>query len=377
MAQCLDKPEGRGRVIAKQPNGKYQTRIFWKGKQVAMATFPQKATAKSWEAAQYEALTRGTWVNPKLGNIALGTVIAEFNAARLGAISRHSWDTDESNLRNHVPDSLKRKPIRAVSQHDLEKVLLIHLRKASRQTTKRFRDSLVSLWKFAKRAGYVATNIALEAEIAAGEGEIITPVRPFFRQDLVDVIATVAALNPGYADLIEFLAHTGVRWGEVRALKVSDLVQVPLIAIEISRSHSDGYSLKSTKSGKSRLVPLDDRAQELAQKHSAGKTQEEYLFRSPRGRQLSSANFKRAVKWEVLTDRRVHDLRHTAATNWISAGLDVKTVSVWLGHSTSAITHRVYAGWLGIDANIAALMRLRRHQETPNAIVTEIPSAAD
>jgi len=63
-----------------------------------------------------------------------------------------------------------------------------------------------------------------------------------------------------------------------------------------------------------RVVPFDDRAQELAQKHSAGMTRDDYLIRSPRGRQLSSANLKRAVKWESLTDRRVHDLRRTAAT---------------------------------------------------------------
>jgi integrase len=364
-------------MIKKRPNGRYQVRIYWQGVQVTMSTFTKWATAKSWETSQYEALATGGWVNPKLGNVVLGAVIAEFNEARLGAIGRHSWDTDEGNLRNHVPDSLKRKPIRAISLRDLEKVLLVHLRKGSRVTTKRLRDSLVSLWKFAKKAGYVTSNIALEAEIAAGEGEIVTPVRPFFEQDLVNLIAAAGSLNSEYADLIEFLAHTGVRWGEVRALKVSDLVQVPVIAVEISRSHSDGYGLKSTKSGKPRLVPLDDRAQELSQKYSAGKTRNEYLFRSSRGSQLSSANFKRSLKWESLTDRRVHDLRHTAATNWIAAGLDVKTVSVWLGHSTSAITHRVYAGWLGNDANIAALEKLRRHQANSPAAVTEILSASD
>lgn len=63
-----------------------------------------------------------------------------------------------------------------------------------------------------------------------------------------------------------------------------------------------------------RVVLFDDRAQELAQKHSAGVMRDYYLIRSPRGRQLSSANLKRAVKWESLTDRRVHDVRRTTAT---------------------------------------------------------------
>jgi integrase len=228
-------------------------------------------------------------------------------------------------------------------------------------------------WRFAKKSGYVSVNVALAAQVPSGEGKIVTPVRPFFERDLANLIARVADISEEYSDLIDFLAHTGLRWGEIRALTVSDLIQVPAMALEVSRSHSDGYRLKSTKSGKPRIVPLDDRARELALKYTVGKSGDDYVFRSPRGKQLSSANFKRAVDWNALTDRRVHDLRHTAATNWIAAGLDVKTLSVWLGHSTSAITHRVYAGWLGNDANLAALEKLRAHQESKLlAIVSEI-----
>ena len=36
----------------------------------------------------------------------------------------------------------------------------------------------------------------------------------------------------------------------------------------------------------------------------------------------------------------------------------MNTVSVWLGHSTSAITHRNSAGWLGAGANADAIARL-------------------
>lgn len=363
-------------MIAKQPNGKYQVRIYWQAKQVTMSTFKTLKPAQAWEAAQYLALSTGGWTNPKLGNIVLNDVISEFNEARLGAIAQHSWDTDEANLRNHVSDALKRRPVRAISEHDLEKLLVALLRKSSRHTVRRFRDSLVSLWKFAVKRGYVPVNVALATQVPAGEGEISTPVRPFFEADLAALIAGVRTDNEEYADVIDFLAHTGLRWGEIRALTVADVMQLPMLCLEVSRSHSDGYNLKSTKSGKPRSVPLDDRAAELVLKHSAEKSRSEYLFRSPRGKQLSAANFKRAVQWETRTDRRVHDLRHTAATNWIAAGLDVKTLSVWLGHSTSAITHRVYAGWLGNDANLAALEKLRIHQSRKlPAVVTDIGRA--
>ena len=35
-------------------------------------------------------------------------------------------------------------------------------------------------------------------------------------------------------------------------------------------------------------------------------------------------------------------LRHTAASLWIAAGGDIKTVSAWLGHSTAKLTLDTY-----------------------------------
>jgi integrase len=40
---------------------------------------------------------------------------------------------------------------------------------------------------------------------------------------------------------------------------------------------------------------------------------------------------------------RPHDLRHTSATYLLSQGIDLKTVSVRLGHSTTRITADIYA----------------------------------
>jgi integrase len=55
--------------------------------------------------------------------------------------------------------------------------------------------------------------------------------------------------------------------------------------------------------------------------------------------------FERVVKLEGSQSERVrfHDLRHTFATLAIQAGVDVKTVSVILGHANAAMTLNVYA----------------------------------
>ncbi len=56
--------------------------------------------------------------------------------------------------------------------------------------------------------------------------------------------------------------------------------------------------------------------------------------------------FKDRLRTAGLPDRRFHDLRHGAATLWLAAGVDLKTVSALLGHSNIATTANVYTGVL-------------------------------
>lgn len=53
--------------------------------------------------------------------------------------------------------------------------------------------------------------------------------------------------------------------------------------------------------------------------------------------------FKRLLKRAELPSIRVHDLRHTAASLMLAAGAPITDVSELLGHSSPAITARVYA----------------------------------
>ncbi|WP_083263641.1 tyrosine-type recombinase/integrase [Curtobacterium sp. ER1/6] len=74
---------------------------------------------------------------------------------------------------------------------------------------------------------------------------------------------------------------------------------------------------------------------------------------------MNGPNWKRAVGWSTHSrGRREHDLRHTAATLWLQAGIDIKTVQAWLGHSTAKLTLDTYSHWMGTDADAAALARV-------------------
>ena len=47
-----------------------------------------------------------------------------------------------------------------------------------------------------------------------------------------------------------------------------------------------------------------------------------------------------------IKDLTPHTLRHTAVTNWIKSGLDVKEVQYLAGHATAQVTLDIYADYL-------------------------------
>ena len=70
---------------------------------------------------------------------------------------------------------------------------------------------------------------------------------------------------------------------------------------------------------------------------------------------LTSRHFKRWLsKAGIPSGMRWHDLRHTAASNLISAGVPITTVSGLLGHSSVQVTNAVYGHAIPAQDGLAA-----------------------
>jgi len=68
--------------------------------------------------------------------------------------------------------------------------------------------------------------------------------------------------------------------------------------------------------------------------------------------------FVRLTDWSRAgRGRTLHDLRHTAACEWILRGVPLTTVQAWLGHGSIEITAR-YLHHLGDSADRSALQLL-------------------
>ena len=111
----------------------------------------------------------------------------------------------------------------------------------------------------------------------------------------------------------------------------------------------------ATKGGKPRTVPLLDDAWKVVQPLS-DRGPDEVLFANASGGMRLLSNWRRATNWPRYgRGRRVHDLRHTAATIWIQNGVDFKTVQNWLGHASAKLTLDTYAHYMGTNADIASI----------------------
>lgn len=112
----------------------------------------------------------------------------------------------------------------------------------------------------------------------------------------------------------------------------------------VRRAQPDGVELKSTKSRQSRWVLVANRVLPIVRDRA--EREDKWLFTTEDGHQLDGSNFRRSIWNEVSRGRQLHDLRHTAGCPWLVRGVDVATVSTWLGHSSLAVTH-IYVRHLG------------------------------
>ncbi|MCU1387555.1 MAG: hypothetical protein JWL72_893 [Ilumatobacteraceae bacterium] len=175
------------------------------------------------------------------------------------------------------------------------------------------------------------------------------------------LISEAVFANEDLAVALRVSAQTGVRRGELVALKWSDLASDRL-SIRRSMVESQGEILISdtkTHSRGHRTISLD--AKTVAQLETLRVKQtaiaEDHLLPAPvwmfshdagvtawRPEYMTTAfqRLNKTLKFAV----RLHDLRHFHATQLLSAGVDVTTVSRRLGHAKVSMTLDTYSHWL-------------------------------
>ncbi|TFB84466.1 site-specific integrase [Cryobacterium algoricola] len=183
-------------------------------------------------------------------------------------------------------------------------------------------------------------------------------------------VALLAQNSRQQSTLILVLAYTGLRWGEVTALRIRD---VDTVRRRI-RVHENAVNVGGTihvgtpKTHQARAVPypgfLNPLFAELMQSSTGtARGRDELLFGNGRDHMRSPDTrrgwFVSAVRKSQAADAAfpsltLHDLRHTAASLAISAGANVKAIQRMLGHASAAMTLDTYADLFDDDLDLVA-----------------------
>jgi integrase len=151
--------------------------------------------------------------------------------------------------------------------------------------------------------------------------------------------------NPARAPLWMFMAHTGVRRGEIIGLRKSSVVAGRLLV----ESDPDETGAGRTKSGKWREVPIN-RYAKWALRH----------LPDP----LVSAHKDTVSDWfskdatEAGVGGHLHRLRHTFCAHMAIAGVPLRRIQLLAGHADYATTEKYYAH-LTPEGDYEAVHRLR------------------
>ena len=168
------------------------------------------------------------------------------------------------------------------------------------------------------------------ARVPIGRGHLDLVTREEFQAVAESVRSMGRRCSEEAADMIEWLAFSGMRIGELLAMEWADVRADCLVV----RGGEEG-----TKNRGVREVPLIGELVALIDRrrgeHAAGPV---FSMGAP-GRALTAACLR--VGCNHL---RVHDLRHLFATTCIEAGVDIPTLADWLGHRDGgALAMRTYA----------------------------------
>lgn len=149
-----------------------------------------------------------------------------------------------------------------------------------------------------------------------------------------------------YRRFYTFLYHTGMRRGEAQALQKNSVVWVngkEYVKIEKSVDERS-YELKTLKNPQSkRTILLDDVARETIEPLLA--TDGDFLFGGESSLRHTNItrHFNKGLDGAGLPHYRIHDLRHSFISNAILNGVDIVSVSKYVGHKNIERTLNTYS----------------------------------
>jgi integrase len=267
-------------------------------------------------------------------------------------------------LRKHILPRWRNVPVRKIHQTDLNAFYGGLVKTLAPTTVRRIHGIVSAALEYGVKQDWIDFNPARRAEPPeGGRAPLTVPSN-------LEVSAVLGKLRAVDADLWAFVrvsAATGMRRGEVCALKASDVLPGALRKARAIGEGKGGAYEKTTKTGAVSLVALDRRTEAVLRWQAwrmrrrtiilTGSVPADlFLFSAaddcsrPWNPNSVTKRFRRAVGPGI----QLRTMRHWLASELIGSGADIRTVASRLGHARTSTTLDLYAGLLPASDRAAA-----------------------
>ncbi len=323
---------GRIRWYARyrDPRGKQLVRVFSRAKD-----------ANTFLTSVEGAKLAGTYIDPAVAQLTVGAWADRWLAGQTH-LKPSTRERYAGILREHVGPRWGTVRLADVGHADVQAWVSELAASRSAATTRKVHRVLSLVLESAVKDGRLVRNVAEGASLP----RVVQTERRYLTHPQVQALADECG---PYRLVVLFLAYTGIRFGELAALRVErlDLMRRRAIICE-SVTLVRGVQTWGTPKGRGRReVPIPRFLVDELAAHVAGKAHGDLVFTGIKGGALRAQVFQRAVLTDAadrlgLDGMHPHALRHTAASLAIASGANVKVVQQMLGHKSATMTLDLY-----------------------------------
>ena len=342
-------------------------------KQRSAGSFKNHREAERAATREEVKVRDGDWIDTQAGRVTFATYAMKqwWPSKRLEASTRQGY---LSTVNRHLIPYFGDKPMnRILPTHVQQWVNAAHDQGLSAKSIRNCHVMLAQIFKKAVQDRIIAFN-----PCAATELPKVVPTRrrtltPEEFQLLMD------AVPARYQLMVETAIETGLRWGELAALRPKHVdflrrtLTVAETIVEVSKKNSPTGELMFVKPYPKNNTPrtiglrpeLVDKLAAHITDRGIGRT--DLLFATAAGTPISRNTYRTRV-WLPVREAagldfnvRMHDLRHAHATWLLAGGSDLRSVMVRMGHSQIQTTQKYLHPLPDSDQkNLDALDRIRR-----------------
>lgn len=358
--------------IRRHPNARHRWQVRYvdpHGKERSK-NFARKVDAEKFVHTVEVQKIRGEWTDPAAGKVKFSEWATQVDATRPNR-RESTRARDSSYLRNLILPTFGDAEIGAIRPNEVRAWI------ADLQDQGYAPGAIAKAYQILSRAFRVAVTDGLIARTPCREIKLPKDDRDEKRFLTVSEIEHLAdAIGPRYRVWVLTAAYTGLRFGELAALRTDDLDLLRrTLRVDEQLSRQGSWQmvagpLKSKKAYRTIGIPgflCDELASHLSEYPSAS----DLVFSHAQGGPLDYNRFRRrhwnpAIPASVGTPCTPHDLRHTHVAMLIAENQSPRYIADRLGHESTRTVLDVYGHlYEGVDeAAMEGLDRLRSEAQT-------------